>query len=182
VPQGCECSRLAFSPCNVYPSIPLSLPHPAQYGTQGQLGAAPDYTDMAPRKSESLFSYSLSRPYPFRWFTYVVAIGGAICAVLFSFVALAPTATTSTLNTRPISTAHFTIRIGSRSRPSPGCPRQDLRVSRHSSPPEVHTSRTISGSHIHLTSYGAKTRTVRGIAYCPRLGIRMRCLRIMRFF
>jgi hypothetical protein len=44
---------------------------------------------MAPRKDESLFSYSLSRPYPFRWFTYVVAIGGMICVVLFSFVALA---------------------------------------------------------------------------------------------
>ena len=44
---------------------------------------------MGQPKSESLFSYSLSRPYPFAWFTYVVAIGGTICAVLFSFVALA---------------------------------------------------------------------------------------------
>jgi hypothetical protein len=44
---------------------------------------------MGPRKDESLFSYSLSRPYPFGWFTYVVAIAGTICAVLFSFVALA---------------------------------------------------------------------------------------------
>ena len=44
---------------------------------------------MGRRKGESLFSYSLSRPYPFGWFTYVVAIGGTICAVLFSFIALA---------------------------------------------------------------------------------------------
>jgi hypothetical protein len=44
---------------------------------------------MGSPKGESLFSYPLSRPYPFAWFTYVVAIGGTICAVLFSFVALA---------------------------------------------------------------------------------------------
>lgn len=44
---------------------------------------------MARQKVESLFSYSLSRPYPFAWFTYAVVIGGTICAVLFSFVALA---------------------------------------------------------------------------------------------
>ena len=44
---------------------------------------------MVSKKHNSIFSYSLSRPYPFRWFTWTVAIGGVIFAVLFSFVALA---------------------------------------------------------------------------------------------
>lgn len=38
---------------------------------------------------ESIFSYSITRPYPFRWFTWVVAIGGVIFLVFFSFVSLA---------------------------------------------------------------------------------------------
>ena len=44
---------------------------------------------MAKTTGESFFSYPLSRPYPFVWFTYAVTIGGIICTVLFSFVALA---------------------------------------------------------------------------------------------
>lgn len=44
---------------------------------------------MARRKGESIFSYSLTRPYPFSWFTYVVFIGGVVFTVLFSFIALA---------------------------------------------------------------------------------------------
>lgn len=44
---------------------------------------------MGQQKGESIFSYSLTRPYPLPWFTYVIAIGGTVCAVLFSFVALA---------------------------------------------------------------------------------------------
>jgi hypothetical protein len=41
------------------------------------------------QNSKSIFSYPLTRQYPFRWFTYIAFIGGAICTVLFSFVALA---------------------------------------------------------------------------------------------
>lgn len=41
------------------------------------------------RKGESFFSYPLTRPYPFAWFTYVAIIAGVILTVLFSFVALA---------------------------------------------------------------------------------------------
>jgi hypothetical protein len=41
------------------------------------------------QNGKSIFSYPLTRPYPFRWFTYVAFIGGAICTALFSFVALA---------------------------------------------------------------------------------------------
>lgn len=38
---------------------------------------------------ESLFSYNLTRPYPFRWFTWVVAVGGICAIVFFSFLNLA---------------------------------------------------------------------------------------------
>lgn len=41
------------------------------------------------QKDKSVFSYSLSRPYPFTWFTYVATVGGIVCATLFTFVALA---------------------------------------------------------------------------------------------
>lgn len=34
------------------------------------------------------FEYSLTRPYPFRWFTPVVIIGGIILLVVFSFINL----------------------------------------------------------------------------------------------
>jgi len=36
--------------------------------------------------TSSLFSYNISRPYPFRWFTPVVFVGGAIAIALFSFL------------------------------------------------------------------------------------------------
>jgi len=34
----------------------------------------------------SRFSYNITRPYPFRWFTPLVICGGIILAVLFSLV------------------------------------------------------------------------------------------------
>lgn len=37
----------------------------------------------------SIFSYNLSRPYPYRWFTPVVLVGGLLATVLFSVVNLA---------------------------------------------------------------------------------------------
>ena len=40
---------------------------------------------MTPRH-ESLFTYSISKPYPFRWFTPVVVIGAIIFTTLFSFL------------------------------------------------------------------------------------------------
>lgn len=36
----------------------------------------------------SWFSYSISKPYPFRWFTPVVLVGGVILAVLLSLINL----------------------------------------------------------------------------------------------
>ncbi len=39
----------------------------------------------------SMFSYNISRPYPFRWFTPVVFVGGAIALVLFSLLNLVST-------------------------------------------------------------------------------------------
>jgi len=39
--------------------------------------------------SSSLFSYNLSRPYPFRWFTPATIVGGIIATILFSTVNLA---------------------------------------------------------------------------------------------
>lgn len=38
---------------------------------------------------ESWFSYNLARPYPYRWFTWVVGLGGVIAIVLFSVLNLA---------------------------------------------------------------------------------------------
>ncbi|KAF2640657.1 hypothetical protein P280DRAFT_543395 [Massarina eburnea CBS 473.64] len=38
---------------------------------------------------ESLFSYQLTRPYPFKWFTPAVIVGGIIATILFSFINLA---------------------------------------------------------------------------------------------
>lgn len=38
---------------------------------------------------QSRFRYSLERPYPFRWFTPVVAISGIIAVVLFTFINIA---------------------------------------------------------------------------------------------
>ncbi|KAF8850759.1 hypothetical protein BDZ45DRAFT_184966 [Acephala macrosclerotiorum] len=49
---------------------------------------APQYSAMRPQHS-SLFSYSLTRPYPFPWFTWVVVIGGIISTVFFSALNLA---------------------------------------------------------------------------------------------
>ena len=34
----------------------------------------------------SMFNYAVSRPYPVRWFTPVVFVGGTIALVLFSFL------------------------------------------------------------------------------------------------
>ena len=38
---------------------------------------------------ESVFSYNLSRPYPYRWFTWVVFVGGIIAAALFTVINVA---------------------------------------------------------------------------------------------
>ena len=38
---------------------------------------------------ESILSYNLSRPYPFRWFTWLVFGGGVIATVLFTVINLA---------------------------------------------------------------------------------------------
>ena len=35
------------------------------------------------------FTYSLSRPYPYKWFTWVVIIGGICAIAFFSIVNLA---------------------------------------------------------------------------------------------
>jgi hypothetical protein len=37
----------------------------------------------------SLFSYTITRPYPFKWFTPVAVIGGLLAAVLISFLSIA---------------------------------------------------------------------------------------------
>lgn len=37
----------------------------------------------------SWFSYTITKPYPYRWFTPVAIVGGIILAVLFSLVNLA---------------------------------------------------------------------------------------------
>jgi hypothetical protein len=37
---------------------------------------------------KSVFSYNLSRPYPYTWFTWVVVIGGILATAIFSFVNL----------------------------------------------------------------------------------------------
>lgn len=42
---------------------------------------------------ESVFSYNVTRPYPFRWFTPVVFIGGLFALVFFSFLNLVPNST-----------------------------------------------------------------------------------------
>ena len=38
---------------------------------------------------ESFFSYNLTRPYPYRWFTWVVGLGGVSAIIFFSFLNLA---------------------------------------------------------------------------------------------
>jgi hypothetical protein len=38
---------------------------------------------------ESFFSYNLARPYPYRWFTWVVVTGGLAATTLFSAINLA---------------------------------------------------------------------------------------------
>lgn len=37
------------------------------------------------RHHESFFTYNISRPYPFRWFTPVTVVGGILLTVLISF-------------------------------------------------------------------------------------------------
>jgi hypothetical protein len=39
----------------------------------------------------STFSYGLSRPYPFKWFTLTVIVGAVITTALFSFLNVAAT-------------------------------------------------------------------------------------------
>jgi len=46
---------------------------------------------MASSTYESIFSYSLTRPYPFPWFTPVVIVGTLVATTLFSFVNIATT-------------------------------------------------------------------------------------------
>lgn len=46
---------------------------------------------MEPRY-ESSFTYNITRPYPFRWFTPVVLIGGIVLAALFTFLNFASSA------------------------------------------------------------------------------------------
>ena len=48
--------------------------------------AAPQQTFTNMHKS--VFSYNLSRPYPYTWFTWVVVIGGILATAIFSFVNL----------------------------------------------------------------------------------------------
>lgn len=38
---------------------------------------------------ESFFSYTLTKPYPYRWFTWVVAVGGVAVIIFFSFLNMA---------------------------------------------------------------------------------------------
>lgn len=40
------------------------------------------------RMYSSWFSYNIARPYPFRWFTPLVVLGGIVLTVLFSLVNL----------------------------------------------------------------------------------------------
>lgn len=40
---------------------------------------------------ESIFSYGLVRPYPFKWLTPIVIVGGILATVLFSFINVAAT-------------------------------------------------------------------------------------------
>jgi hypothetical protein len=55
---------------------------------------------------ESYFKYNITRPYPFKWFTWVVSIGGAVLVVLFSVLNYAANAytLTSVYTTDPNST------------------------------------------------------------------------------
>ena len=43
------------------------------------------------RMESSIFSYSITRPYPLRWFTPVTVVGGTVALVLFSFLNLLST-------------------------------------------------------------------------------------------
>jgi hypothetical protein len=38
---------------------------------------------------QSFFSYTLTRPLPYKWFSFVVFIGGAVAIIFFSFLNLA---------------------------------------------------------------------------------------------
>nr|OQO30432.1 hypothetical protein B0A51_03062 [Rachicladosporium sp. CCFEE 5018] len=40
----------------------------------------------------SFFTYSVSRPYPYRWFTPVVITGGIVLAIVSTFIAMASNA------------------------------------------------------------------------------------------
>jgi hypothetical protein len=38
---------------------------------------------------ESIFSYNITRPYPYQWFTWLVVLGGIAATALFSVINLA---------------------------------------------------------------------------------------------
>lgn len=57
--------------------------------TRSVIAAKSEEQDLDGRMHESVFSYTLSRPYPYRWFTYIVWLGGAAALALFSVVSLA---------------------------------------------------------------------------------------------
>lgn len=59
---------------------------------------------MAPNHLSSHFSYSLTKPYPYRWFTPVTLVGGVVALVLVSFLNVA----TSGYELKPISTTNRT--------------------------------------------------------------------------
>ncbi|EUC49782.1 hypothetical protein COCMIDRAFT_22560 [Bipolaris oryzae ATCC 44560] len=62
---------------------------------------------------QSVFSYTLTKPYPFLWFTPVAIVGGILASVLFSFLNLATsgydtvTVTTSEPNATITNTTYF---------------------------------------------------------------------------
>ncbi|KAI3391802.1 hypothetical protein diail_6792 [Diaporthe ilicicola] len=51
------------------------------------------------QRHESFFSYNITRPFPFRWFTPVAVIGGAVLAALFTFLNFASSAYVLTIET-----------------------------------------------------------------------------------
>lgn len=55
-----------------------------------------------------MFSYSITRPYPFSWFTPVVVIGGLILTVVFTLLNLG----SSVYSTKAIYTSDPNVTIG----------------------------------------------------------------------
>jgi len=81
---------------------------------------------MAPSSHESLFSYSITRPYPYRWFTPVLIAGAIVVTALFTFLNFANNAyqleigtsfnPNATLATQTLS--HWPSFLKSKNRPS----------------------------------------------------------------